>query len=273
MIVINIINNKHQIRAVSAAGVLRPIAGWVFMYMYIYIYIYIHIHNIYIYIYVSRRVVRGSVVCLLFHMCRCCYCLFIHAPFFLGGGMNSTQHIAYFARAARRRAVPRHRRRERWRQCSRQCACTANLRTKILDFRGFDSTRIWILRGGLPRPTGNFLETLSQVILAGRILVGRLGVSQGVEFRGQSLSFAVLSEFCARMRESWITQEVFVSQRLGHTCRPDAGPCRAASCWVMGSVPSSSSSSFLVCFSFSSSYCSSSFVYYYYLFYYYLYYY
>ena len=29
---------------------------------------------------------------------------------------------------------------------------TANLRTKILDFRGFDSSRINVERGGIPRP-------------------------------------------------------------------------------------------------------------------------
>ena len=37
---------------------------------------------------------------------------------------------------------------------------TPNLPTKIADFGGFDSGRILSLRGGIPRPTGNFLETL-----------------------------------------------------------------------------------------------------------------
>ena len=53
---------------------------------------------------------------------------------------------------------------------------TANLRTKILDFRGLDSSIILILRGGTPRPIGDFPESWSQGILAGRLLVGRLGV-------------------------------------------------------------------------------------------------
>ena len=45
---------------------------------------------------------------------------------------------------------------------------TANLRTKILDFRGFDSSsRISIPRGGIPMSMGNFLEGSSQRILAG----------------------------------------------------------------------------------------------------------
>ena len=33
---------------------------------------------------------------------------------------------------------------------------TAKLHTKILDFRGFEQSRIWISRGGIPRPTGKF---------------------------------------------------------------------------------------------------------------------
>ena len=44
-------------------------------------------------------------------------------------------------------------------------ARTANLRTKILDFRGFDSSIILISMGGILRPTGNFPEVLSQAIL------------------------------------------------------------------------------------------------------------
>ena len=40
----------------------------------------------------------------------------------------------------------------------------ANLPTKILDFRGFDSSTILILRGEIPRSIGNFLESLSQTI-------------------------------------------------------------------------------------------------------------
>ena len=53
---------------------------------------------------------------------------------------------------------------------------TANLRAKILDFRGFDSSRILILRGGILMSIGNVPESLSQRILVGIILVGRLGV-------------------------------------------------------------------------------------------------
>ena len=52
---------------------------------------------------------------------------------------------------------------------------TPNLRNKILDFGGFDSSTILVPRGGILRSTGNFPESLSQRILAGRLLVGRLG--------------------------------------------------------------------------------------------------
>ena len=43
---------------------------------------------------------------------------------------------------------------------------TANLSTTILDFRGFDSSRILIVRGGIPRPVGSFQESLSQGVLS-----------------------------------------------------------------------------------------------------------
>ena len=53
---------------------------------------------------------------------------------------------------------------------------TANLRAKILDFGGFDSSRIFSLRGGILMSIGNSPEVSSQRILVGMILVGRLGI-------------------------------------------------------------------------------------------------
>ena len=50
------------------------------------------------------------------------------------------------------------------------------LDTKILDFRGFDSSIILIIRGGIPRPIGNFPESLTQAMLVGVMLVGILSV-------------------------------------------------------------------------------------------------
>ena len=52
---------------------------------------------------------------------------------------------------------------------------TASPPTKIMDFRGFYSSIILILRGGIPRPIVDFPESLSQAILVGMML-GRLGV-------------------------------------------------------------------------------------------------
>ena len=43
---------------------------------------------------------------------------------------------------------------------------TANLRANIMDFRGFDSSIILMLRGEIPRPIGSFPESLSQAILS-----------------------------------------------------------------------------------------------------------
>ena len=52
-------------------------------------------------------------------------------------------------------------------------------RSEILDFGGLVSSRVLTSRGGTLRSMGNFPETLSQRILAGIILVGRLGVLGG----------------------------------------------------------------------------------------------
>ena len=53
---------------------------------------------------------------------------------------------------------------------------TAILRTNIMDFSGFDSSIILIIRGGTRMSIGDFPESLSQAILVGIMLVGRLGV-------------------------------------------------------------------------------------------------
>ena len=53
---------------------------------------------------------------------------------------------------------------------------TPNLPTNIVDFRGVDSSTILILRGGILMSIGDFPESLSQAMLVGTMLVGRLGV-------------------------------------------------------------------------------------------------
>ena len=57
------------------------------------------------------------------------------------------------------------------------CVRTANLRTNILDFSGFDSSIMSISRASIFRPTGDLPESLCQAMLVGINLVGRLGVS------------------------------------------------------------------------------------------------
>ena len=42
-----------------------------------------------------------------------------------------------------------------------------NLSTNIVDFRGFDSSIISILMGGIPRSIGDFTESVSQAMLVG----------------------------------------------------------------------------------------------------------
>ena len=76
--------------------------------------------------------------------------VFVHCPIPENGTPAPTHHSADFSR-------------------------TANLRTKTLDFRGFDSSRILTLRSGIPMSIGNLLEIASRQILVGIILVGRLG--------------------------------------------------------------------------------------------------
>ena len=56
----------------------------------------------------------------------------------------------------------------------------------LMDFRGFDSSIISILRGGIPKPIRNFPELSSQAILVGIMLVGRFGVVQDFELPSHS---------------------------------------------------------------------------------------
>ena len=60
--------------------------------------------------------------------------------------------------------------------CRARVSATPNLPTNIVDFRGFDSSRILNLRGEIPRPIGDSPESLSQAMSVGVMLVGRLGV-------------------------------------------------------------------------------------------------
>ena len=58
---------------------------------------------------------------------------------------------------------------------------TANLRAKILDFGGFDSCRILMLRGGIPRPIGNFPGKFESTNLSRDNLSRQIGCAVAVE--------------------------------------------------------------------------------------------
>ena len=67
-----------------------------------------------------------------------------------------------------RRSMPRHAK-----------PCTDNLRTKMLDFRGFDSSIILSLRGGFIRSTGDFLEIMNErILVCGLFVCGLTAVHQ-----------------------------------------------------------------------------------------------
>ena len=60
------------------------------------------------------------------------------------------------------------------------CYSTPNLPTNIVDFRGFDSSQISSLRGGILMSIGNSPESLSPAMLVGVMLVGGLGVARAL---------------------------------------------------------------------------------------------
>ena len=91
------------------------------------------------------------------------------------GAAQSTEHITHSTEHSVRHTTLRQTAPQET-DCITALRRTANLRTKILDFIGFDSSRTLSLRGGILMPTGNSPEVLSQPILVGIILVGRLGV-------------------------------------------------------------------------------------------------
>ena len=68
------------------------------------------------------------------------------------------------------------------------CELGFEMFAKILDFRGFDSSIILVLRGGIIMSLGNFPASLSQAFLAGRFLVGRLGVYNQRAYKSMSVA-------------------------------------------------------------------------------------
>ena len=110
---------------------------YIYIYMYVYIYIYIYIHIMVCYV----------LLCIWFML----LWLFLFA--------TASRYTTYQSL----RLIHN--------------ACTPNLPTNIMDFRGFDRNIILILGGGIIMPTENCLESCCQTILVGIMLAGRLGVN------------------------------------------------------------------------------------------------
>ena len=70
---------------------------------------------------------------------------------------------------------------------------TPNPPTNIVGFRGFDSSAILILRVGISRPIGNFLESLNQAMLVGYNVSREIGRR---EYRSSSNWAACFGSIC-----------------------------------------------------------------------------
>ena len=88
--------------------------------------------------------------------------------------------------------------------------CAPNLPTSFVDFRGFWLQHISKLRGGIPRPIGNFAESLSQAMLIGVMLVGGFGVCVYVWYPAK---FCMLSSLACTLgfRACWIPCRILPS--------------------------------------------------------------
>ena len=85
------------------------------------------------------------------------------------------------------------------------------LSTKILDVRGFDSSKILRLRGGLLMSTGTSPEMLSRRILAGIILAGRWGAVLPADVRRCYAASAQARERAsARARENNVYIYIYI---------------------------------------------------------------
>ena len=90
-----------------------------------------------------------------------------------------------------------------------------NPRTNIMDFRGFDSSIILILRRGISRPIGKFPESLTQAILVGVMFVGRLGLRHSVGFRRGASPCS--SDRCTALGMWSLGSQVHLPKGLGQT--------------------------------------------------------
>ena len=123
------------------------------------------------------------------------------------GGLRRPRQQPELRRQRRRGELRPHPRGPSAAECARGRR-TANLRTKIPGFRGFDSSIILMSRGGTRRPTWNFPEMLSQDILVGIILVGRLGVCAQARFCGSDFARTPLAPRSARCFDCSLLRKV-----------------------------------------------------------------
>ena len=124
---------------VSKSRTWRSKPRHVYVYMYITIYTCIYIY-IYIYVYTYIRVYIYIYICVCVYINKNIYvCIYIYIY---------TYTHEYTYTSLRRGHTP-------------------NLPTNIVDFRGFGSSIILTLRGGILTSIGDFLERLSQAMLVG----------------------------------------------------------------------------------------------------------
>ena len=130
----------------------------IYTHAYVYVYIYIYTH-LYMYIYRERYREREIERDQCIDTCICVYIytslyIYIYICSIASVGVPAAVHVKLAhdgAHALAGQIVS-----------SRQLAATANLRTKILNFRGFDSSIILILRGGILMSIENLPECLRQ---------------------------------------------------------------------------------------------------------------
>ena len=160
------------------------------IFLYVCVYTYIHIYTyVYIYIYVS--------VCIYIYIQICMYvCIYIYIYIYVSLSLSLYIYIYIYVDHTKRRQglctdshavflgylyahllthlAPTYPSVQYLRRLVRVLRPVSVLTLQIS--RWFDSSIILILRGGIPRPTGNFPESLSQAILVGIMLAGRLGL-------------------------------------------------------------------------------------------------
>ena len=136
----------------------------IYVCVYIYIYIHVCIYTVYTYIHMYTYICMYIYIYIYIYMYTSTHTRTLHPPSMplpSSGGFDQ-KHGALIS-VVQFQTFP-----EGW-------GSTANLGTKILDFRVFDSSIILVLMAGILIPIGNLPESFRQAVLVWMILVGRLG--------------------------------------------------------------------------------------------------